>query len=141
MQTAPRDSLDVADVFLRAGHVTELDRALLEAGRMRWTALVRDPTGACVGGTEVTFELQTPHCCTRNTSIDPARGFGLAKWAKAAMLERVRDERPEAESIRTDNAFSNAPMLAINDTLGFRVITTRTEWQVKVSDAGHSSDQ
>jgi mycothiol synthase len=144
MQTSPRDSLDVADVLLRAGHVAELDRALLEAGRMRWTALVRDPTGACVGGTEVTFEPQRPATIVlqQNTGIDPAhRGFGLAKWAKAAMLERVRDERPEAESVRTDNAFSNAPMLAINDTLGFRVVTTRTEWQVKVSDAGHSPDR
>jgi mycothiol synthase len=143
MQTAPRDSLDVADVHLRAYHVAELDRALLEAGRMRWTALVRDPTGACVGGTEVTFEPQMPtRVLQQNTGIDPAhRRLGLARWAKAAMLERVRDERPEAESVRTDNAFSNAAMLAINDTLGFRVVTTRTEWQVKVSNAGHSADR
>ena len=140
MQTAPRDSLAVADVLLQAGHVAELDRALLEAGRMRWTALVRDPTDACVGGTEVTFEPQVPTIVLQqNTGIDPAhRGFGLAKWAKAAMLERVRDERSAVESVRTDNAFSNAPMLSINDTLGFRAIATRTEWQVNVSDARYS---
>jgi mycothiol synthase len=142
MQTAPRDRLDVADVLLEADHVAELDRALLEAGRMRWTALVRDATGACVGGTEVTFEPQAPTIVLQqNTGIDPAhRGLGLAKWAKAAMLERIRDERPEAQSVRADNAFSNAPMLAINDSLGFNVVTTWTEWQVKVSEAGHSAD-
>ena len=54
------------------------------------------------------------------------------------MLERVRDERPEAERVRTDNAFSNAPMLAINDILGFRALTTRTEWQVNIRDGGRS---
>jgi mycothiol synthase len=136
MQTAPRENLDVGDVLLDADHIAEIDRALLEAGRMRWTALVRDSTGACVGGTEVTFEPSEPTVVLQqNTGIDPAhRGLGLAKWAKAAMLERIRHERAEAERIRTDNAFSNAPMLAINDILGFKVIRTRTEWQANISD-------
>jgi mycothiol synthase len=140
MQTAPHDNLDVGDVLLDADHIAELEVSLLEAGRMRWTALVRDPTGACVGGTEVTFEPGEPTVILQqNTGIDPAhRGLGLAKWAKAAMLDRIRHERPEAERIRVDNAFSNAPMLAINDILGFNVISTRTEWQVNVSDVRRS---
>jgi len=50
MQTAPREDLDVGDVTLDVSHIVELDRALVEAGRQRWTVLVRDPTGACVGG-------------------------------------------------------------------------------------------
>ena len=140
MQTAPRDNLDVGDVLLDADHIAELDLALLEAGRMRWMALVRDSTGTCVGGTEVTFEPREPSVVLQqNTGIDPAhRGLGLAKWAKATMLERIRRERPEAERIRTDNAFSNAPMLAINDILGFNVISTRTEWQMSVRDVRSS---
>jgi hypothetical protein len=50
------------------------------------------------------------------------------------MLERIRDERPEVRRVRTGNAFSNAPMLAINDALGFMVVSTRTEWQAEVDD-------
>lgn len=140
MQTAPRDDLDVGDVLLDADHIAELDHALLEAGRMRWTALVRSSTGACVGGTEVTFEPGEPSVVLQqNTGIDPVhRGLGLAKWAKAAMLERIRHERPQVERIRTDNAFSNVPMLAINDVLGFKVIRARTEWQSNVNDARRS---
>lgn len=134
MQTAPRDALDVGDVTIDADDIAELDRALVEAGRQRWTCFVRDPRGSCVGGTEVTFEPWEPSTALQqNTGIDPAhRGRGLAKWAKAAMLGRIRHDRPEVERVRTGNAFSNAPMLAINDALGFRVINTQTEWQADV---------
>lgn len=136
MQTAPREDLDVGDVIVDAELVAELDRALIEAGRTRWTVFVRDPAGACVGGKEVTFESWDPGTVLQqNTGIDLAhRGLGLAKWAKAAMLERIRHERPEAGRVRTDNTFSNAPMLAINNALGFKVTNTRTEWQADVGD-------
>ena len=136
MQTAPRDDLDMGDVTIDIDDIAELDRALVEAGRERWTCFVRDPHGNCVGGTEVTFEPWEPSTVLQqNTGIDPAhRGLGLAKWAKAAMLDRIRHERPEAERVRTGNAFSNAPMLAINDALGFRVINTQTNWQIDVAD-------
>ena len=131
MQTQPRDDLDVGDVLITEADVAELDAALVEAGRERWTILVRDPGGRCVGGTEVTFEPWEPSTALQqNTGIDPEhRGLGLAKWCKAAMLERIRVERPEVERVRTGNAFSNAAMLAINDALGFEVINTITEWQ------------
>jgi GNAT superfamily N-acetyltransferase len=140
MQTAPKDDLDVGDIHLDADHVAELDRALEESGRRRWTLLVRDATGACVGGTEVTFEPDDPDIVhQQNTGIDPAhRGLGLAKWVKAAMLERIRDERPETRRVRTGNAFSNAPMLAINDALGFVVVAVVTEWQAGVDDLRRS---
>ena len=136
MQTAPREDLEVGDLIVDVDFVAELDRALVEAGRTRWTVLVRDPGGACIGGTEVTFEPWDPGIVLQqNTGIDHAhRGLGLAKWAKAAMLERIRNERPEVGRLRTDNAFSNAPMLAINDALGFKVISARTEWQADVGD-------
>ena len=133
MQTAPREDLEVGDLIVDVDFVAELDRALVEAGRTRWTVLVRDPGGACIGGTEVTFEpWDSRTALQQNTGIDHAhRGLGLAKWAK---LERIRNERPEVGRVRTDNAFSNAPMLAINDALGFKVIGTRTEWQADVGD-------
>lgn len=140
MQSAPRDDLDVGDVVLDAEDIAERDRAMVEAGRQRWTIFVRDPSGACVGGTEVTFEPWEPSTVLQqNTGIDPRhRGRGLAKWAKAAMLERIRAEQPQAERVRTGNAFSNAPMLAINDALGFKVIHTLTEWQAETGAVRHA---
>src|SRR5207247_1106653 len=98
---------EVGDVIVGPDFVAELDRALVEAGRTRWTVLVRDPGGACIGGTEVTLEPWDPGTVFQeNTGVDRAhRGLGLAKWAKAAMLEWVGHERPDVERVRTDNAF------------------------------------
>ena len=106
-------------------------RTSSRSGRHKWTFSSAIPTGSCVGGTEVTFEPWEPATAfQQNTGMDPAhRGLGLAKWCKAVALERVRVERPEVERVRTGNAFSNAPMLAINDALGFTVVFTQTDWQ------------
>jgi len=136
VQAKPRDGLHLVDVILHADHVVELDRALVEAGRQRWTIFVRDVSGRCVGGTEVTFESWDPAVAVQqNTAIDRAHGgLGLAKWAKASMLDRIRRERPDVERVRTSNAFSNAPMLAINTALGFKIIQARTEWQGQTAD-------
>jgi mycothiol synthase len=135
-QAKPRDDLALADVILNADHVAELDRALAEAGRHRWTIFVRDISSRCAGGTEVTFEPWDPAVAVQqNTAIDEAhRGRGLAKWVKAAMLDRIRRERPDVERVRTSNAFSNAPMLAINNLLGFKTVEARTEWQAQTAD-------
>jgi mycothiol synthase len=140
VQAKPRDDLHIADMILDADQVVELDRALVEAGRQRWTIFVRDSSGRCAGGTELTFEPWDPTVALQqNTAIDRAhRGLGLAKWAKASMLDRIRRERPGVECVRTSNAFSNAPMLAINTALGFKIIEARTEWQGQTADLRRS---
>jgi GNAT superfamily N-acetyltransferase len=131
MNTAPRDDLEIADITLEPEQVAEIDRHLVEAGRQRWAILVRSPDGTCVGGTEMTFESwESTVGFQQNTGIHPAhRGLGLGKWAKATMLARIKDQRPEVNVVRTGNAFSNEPMLAINTALGFKVVEMRTEWQ------------
>jgi GNAT superfamily N-acetyltransferase len=136
MNLQPHDDLAIGDVVLDAADVEELDGHLAESGRQLWTLFVRDPDGRCVGGTELTFEPWEPGAALqRNTATDPDhRGIGLAKWAKAAMLLRLRSERPDVTLVRTGNAFSNDAMLAINTALGFKVVEIRTEWQTAVRD-------
>jgi GNAT superfamily N-acetyltransferase len=136
MQTMPREDLDIGDIIIGEADVAEQDRAHDDAGRERWTIFVRDPSGACSGGTEVHLEPWDPATAKQqNTGIDPDhQGLGLAKWVKAEILQRLRAERPEITRVRTGNAFSNAPMLAINNRLGFKVIATRTEWQTNSAD-------
>jgi hypothetical protein len=50
------------------------------------------------------------------------------------MIERSFDEKPESFRMRTQNAFSNAPMLAINKELGFAVTATQTAWEADVDE-------
>jgi len=46
------------------------------------------------------------------------------------MLIRLRDLHPEIQWVTTDNAGSNAPMLAINKRLGFKPFRAETEYQI-----------
>jgi GNAT superfamily N-acetyltransferase len=54
------------------------------------------------------------------------RGRGLATLAKLAAIRWAAAHR--IESIVTDNADGNSPMLAINRRLGYREIATRRRW-------------
>jgi GNAT superfamily N-acetyltransferase len=49
MNTQPRDDLEIGDVSIDATQAGEVDRHLVESGRLRWTLFVRDPTGRCAG--------------------------------------------------------------------------------------------
>jgi mycothiol synthase len=69
------------------------------------------------------------------------RNRGLGRWLKAAMLERVLDDRPEVKRVRTENADSNAPMLKINQELGFRHYFAEYDWQVSVESVKAYLDQ
>ena len=142
MQTQPRDGLDIGDVLITSEQAGEIDRSVVESGSERWTVFVRAADGTCVGGTEIHLEPWNPTLALQqNTGIDPHhRGSGLAKWAKATMLEHLRRDRPDVQRVQTSNAFSNDAMLAINTALGFRVISTRTDWQAVVEDCRRTLD-
>jgi GNAT superfamily N-acetyltransferase len=60
----------------------------------------------------------------------PWRGQGLAKAVKAAMLQLVRERRKEVTTMVTLNANENAPMLSINQRLGFRVNREECVYQI-----------
>jgi GNAT superfamily N-acetyltransferase len=69
------------------------------------------------------------------TAVDPThRNKGLGRWLKAAMLQRLLDERPEVANVDTWNAGSNEPMLAINVALGFRPVKYYNARQIPVPD-------
>jgi RimJ/RimL family protein N-acetyltransferase len=135
MDTAPHDDLDVEEQVHDADWVAQREAQQAAAPGDRWTTFVRDrSTGRFVGFTQLFFYDNWPgHVDQGNTGVLPEhRGHGLGRWCKAAMIERLWRERPDARRIWTTNAFSNAPMLAINDAMGFEVIATQTTWQVGV---------
>lgn len=130
---APRDALDMEDDNMTAEQVAEREKSLA-AGRMeRWSYLARRKgDSAYAGFTEVFWTPWNPRVVGQGWTAVLAdhRGVALGKWLKAAMLAKVFADRPEAEVVRTDNAYSNDPMLGINIALGFQLKNSFTQWQV-----------
>ena len=138
MNTAPRGDLEFNDFKVTPEQLRQdaEDSCLHDKGW--WLLLARDrTTGRYTGFTEVSWHLNRPTIVNQyGTGVDPAfRGHGLGGWLKAAMLERLVQDRPFVDRIRTGNADSNVPMLRINHSLGFKPFLARVEWQLDVKVA------
>jgi mycothiol synthase len=132
MNTMPFEGLDHGDIVMSPTGVREWRERMRLTGTVNPTCLVRDADGSIVGMTDTMKHEYEPGLVRQNfTGVHPrARGRGLGKWLKAAMLEHVRQEYPDTIWISTENAGSNAPMLSINHALGFRLHRTFTFYQI-----------
>lgn len=102
-----------------------------------WTTMVtREPDGAISGLTEIQYNPQRPHRIAQLlTGVqDQYRGRGLGKWLKAAMMLYIQEHYPDFRFITTNNADSNAPMLSINDRMGFKPYKEQRMYKLKVAD-------
>jgi len=138
MNTAPREKLDMEDMHFTPEHLRQMEQVMTAAGTQRWTLYVAEAqTGRFVGFTEVWWNPNRPLVVSQGgTGVFPEfRGRGLGRWMKAAMLDRVRKERPQAQFVRTGNADSNAAMLGINHALGFRPFRSHCVWQLETEKA------
>jgi len=134
MNTAPRDELQMEDFTFTPALLEEWDQNLLATNTERWALYARETaTGRLAGFTAVFWHPDRPHILGQgDTGVFPEyRGFGLGRWLKAAMLEKVLRERPQVTVVRTGNADSNAGMLKINHELGFKPFIAECFWQVE----------
>lgn len=138
MNTAPRGDLSFGDWHTTAEEIRDWESIRKRNGGAHHLLLaVHEATGATAGFTEVNWHPRTAWAIgQQGTAVVPEhRGHGIGKWIKAAMIERVLREQPQATVIRTGNAYSNAPMLSINDRLGFTVVLSAMVWETKYADA------
>jgi mycothiol synthase len=138
MNTAPRGDSAMQDWNTTPEQIREFDRSRRARGFERRLVLALDEaTGETAGYTELVYDPQIPHLIwQQGTAVIPShRGHGLGKWLKAAMVERALGDWPNARLIRTGNADSNAPMLAINTRLGFKPAWAESIWEVGIADA------
>jgi len=136
MNTEPRDDLEVEDWKWTPEIVRQQEFSMRERKVERWTLFTRhQASGELAGYTEVFYDpTQGETLWQGDTGVLPKyRGHGLGKWLKATMTEKVLTERPQVVRVRTGNANSNAPMLRINDAMGFRPYKDWTAWQVEVA--------
>ncbi|NNJ11039.1 hypothetical protein EKD04_011915 [Chloroflexales bacterium ZM16-3] len=129
---------DVEDQKVTPEKVREFEASNQAQGNFAWTIVAREAaTGHMVGFTEIFGNPARPTILHQGaTAVRPEfRGHRMGRWMKAAMLEKVLAEKPEARFVRTGNASSNAPMLAINIDLGFKPYLLVTIWQVETEKA------
>jgi ribosomal protein S18 acetylase RimI-like enzyme len=94
---------------------------LKKTGRRMWYLVCSEPNGHVVGLTAICF----PDADHRKVEqwdtgvLAEAQGNGIGSLLKLDMLLRIMDQLPNTRFIDTDNAGSNAPMIAINTALGF----------------------
>jgi GNAT superfamily N-acetyltransferase len=137
MNTAPRGESSMEDWHTTAEQLRDWDRSRnARGGERRLLLAIHEITGATAGYTELAYDPKLPPVIwQQGTAVIPAhRGQGIGKWIKAAMLERAMRDWPRAKLVRTGNADSNAPMLAINTKLGFRPAWAGTIWEIGIAD-------
>lgn len=135
MNTAPRENLEMEDFHLTPEQLREHERYQEAVGTQRWVAYVRErSSGTLAGYTEMSWNPANPRVLDQgDTGVQPVyRGHGLGKWLKAAMLARVLSENTDVAYVRTGNADSNGPMLAINYALGFKPRMAEVWWELEL---------
>lgn len=138
MNTMPREGFEMEDWQFTPEIVRDWERQMLERGQEQWMILaIHDATGGTAAFTDVRVDPSYTHVVWQGgtATVPEHRGRGLGKWLKARMLLRILDRLPEARYIRTNNAVSNAAMLAINRTMGFQLVWTNVAWQIPLAEA------
>lgn len=128
----PHGDLSLEPEQMTPEEVRAWEQASMASGAIFLIIIGQDRAGTLAGLTMITWRKHTAYVAEQGiTGVLPEyRGRGLARLLKAAMLEQLLDEYPDVQFVRTDNAHTNAGMLAINHALGFRLYRTETVWQV-----------
>lgn len=129
--TIPVGEADFEPVVHTPERVRDEDRLTRARGITAFgTVLLRADDGAPLGvtvfrvgeGREFGFQEST-------VTVPEARGRGYAVLLKRLNAGHLRASAPEVERVYTWNAAENAPMLAINDRVGFRTLGMTGIWQ------------
>lgn len=111
------------------------DEVELEAmGRTRYCTVAFAPDGTAAGYTDVVVPTHDPDCIYQwGTLVWPAhRGYRLGLALKVRNTRWVLREVPGRRAIRTWNAEVNAPMIVVNDAIGYRAVERTAELQKRL---------
>jgi GNAT superfamily N-acetyltransferase len=114
-----------------ADRVRALEASLTAQNRDKVTTVARhDASDHLVGFTEVAIPLGAPESSWQHDTLvmREHRGHGLGFAMKLANLVAVHERYARVRQINTWNAEENAPMIAVNEDLGFRVQARSKEW-------------
>ena len=123
LNQAPREELEVGDWIVTPEHRRKWETRQKELDVTWLTVITRDPDGDISGLTEVFYRPSKDPLIYQDLTGVPEkfRGSGKGKWLKAIMLQEIKKRFPTVTTVVTGNATTNAPMLSINERLGFKV--------------------
>jgi len=100
----------------------KVEKTAKDMGQTHFTMVSREKDGTISGLTEIFYEPREVYRIRQElTGVRlKYRGRGLGKWLKAQMILHIKENYPEVEMITTGNADVNAPMLSINERMGFK---------------------
>lgn len=131
---APSGDADVEDEQWDEDRVRRNEERFERAGRRDVRTFALDSAGEVVALTEAFVNETMPHRGFQGgTLVIPAhRGHRLGLAVKVANQTALVERFPQTEWLVTGNADVNAPMNAINDRLGFRLVERLIEMQKAV---------
>jgi GNAT superfamily N-acetyltransferase len=129
---APTDDLDIEDEVFSPERIRAFEAAQAAQGRRVYRLAAR-PRGASglAGHTLLAVEADRPwHAWQYDTSVlAEHRGHRLGLLLKTAMLRWMEEDEPQIRTVDTWNAASNEHMIAVNDALGYQVVSRGFTWQ------------
>lgn len=133
---APNDDLLVEDEVFPVERIRGYERAQLGRNRLYHLVAVHRADGQLAGHTIVAVDAERPSLGSQHdtTVAQDHRGHRLGLVLKAEMMAWLLTDEPALREIETQNAESNAFMIAVNDLLGYEVVGRRPEYQ-KIVDA------
>jgi GNAT superfamily N-acetyltransferase len=131
----PQGDVTAEEQVWDAVRIAEMDALLAVQGLTKLSAVAQHiETGRLVAFTQIVISEARPTEAWQWATLvlKEHRGHRLGLAVKLANLDQLAAVLPSARRVITGNAQSNAPMIAVNDMLGFEVVGTGTFWQKRL---------
>lgn len=129
LQEAPSGPVGFENEFWDSDRIRHEESQWHSQGRVTQTCAVVAPDGRLAGHTQLVFAADGVEAYQWDTLVLPEhRGHGLGLALKRGAMHAAADLLVGRRRITTWNAASNAPMIAVNEALGYR----QTAWAAEL---------
>lgn len=123
VQEAPSGDAGLENEHWDAARVRTEEAKWAKSGRVPQVSVAIAGDGSVVGHTQLVFPGDSVEVYQWDTLVLPShRGHGLGLALKVATMHESRDILNGRRRIHTYNAASNAPMIGVNEAMGFRQV-------------------
>jgi len=134
MTEAPMGEMELEPEVFDEERIRSDEASFAASGRTKYTTVALAPDGDVVAYSELVVPAHDPGRVYQwGTLVRPAhRGHRLGLATKVANLQWLQEEYPAGRLLVTFNAEVNAPMVAVNEAMGFRPVERLVELQRKL---------